>query len=369
MRIAHTVPRYAPHAGGVQTHVAQIARRVAAYGHEVEVLTQETDYGLPPVEMIDGVRVRRFPLLFPRRRYELAPNLWAYLARHGSRYDIVHAHSYHVPLSLAVALTARRPLVFTPHYHGTGRTRLGRFLHPPYRLLGAWIFHRSSRVICVSEAEATLVRRHFPHAARRIAVIPNGVDVSAVQAAQPYHTDRTLILTGGRLIDSKNVHLTIEAITDLDDTFALCVIGDGPARATLEDLVDRLSLRRRVRFLGHVEDATLYRWLRTAAVYVSMSRQEAFGLTLAEAVAAGAAIVASDIPAHAEVVATAGGGDAVLVPLSATPSALARVIRDLAGDRREDRAARTLLSWDEVAARTMAVYETVIVEERKRGRP
>lgn len=362
MRIAYTVPRYAPHLGGVQKHVAQIARRLAANGYDVEVLTQEPDDGLPAVEVIDGVRVRRFSPLLPKRRYEFAPHLWVYLARQSSRYDIVHAHSYHVPLSLAAALTARRLLVFTPHYHGTGHTPLGRLLHRPYRVLGAWIFHRSSRVICVSEAEAALIRRHFPHATRRITVIPNGVEISSLQAAQPYHTDRTTVLTAGRLIESKNVHLTIEAMTHLDDTFVLHVVGDGPARRTLELLVERLGLQRRVHFLGHVDDASLYRWLRTATVYVSMSRQEAFGLTLTEALVAGAPVVASDIPAHAEVIATAGGGKAVLVPLDTSPAALAGVVREMADPGHPAPPAAGVMSWDAVAARTMAVYQTLIAE-------
>ncbi len=87
-------------------------------------------------------------------------------------------------------------------------------------------------------------------------------------------------------------------------------------------------------------------------------------MTVAEALVAGAAVVASDIPAHREVVATAGGGEAVLMPLGTTSSALAGAIRELAGRARMPAAASGVISWDEVAARTMAVYETVTVQSR-----
>jgi glycosyltransferase involved in cell wall biosynthesis len=169
-------------------------------------------------------------------------------------------------------------------------------------------------------------------------------------------------LTCGRLIESKNVHLAIEALAHLDDGFLLYVVGDGPARPELEEHTHRLQLHDRVRFLGHVDNETLYRWLRTATVYVSMSRQEAFGITLAEALAAGAAVVASDIPTHLEVVAAAGAEQATLVPLDLSPGALAQTIRDMAAHERTESAQTSLMSWDTVAARTMAVYDEVFAE-------
>jgi glycosyltransferase involved in cell wall biosynthesis len=167
-------------------------------------------------------------------------------------------------------------------------------------------------------------------------------------------------------MESKNVDITIEALRYVDDRFVLCVIGDGPARAALELLVDRLGLRPRVHFLGQVDDTTLYRWLRTATVYVSMSRQEAFGLTLAEALVARVPIVASAIPAHAEVVETAAGGEAVLVPLGTSPAVLAGVVRDTADRGQRAPPAPGVLSWDAVAARTIAVYQAVFEAERSR---
>src|SRR5439155_17037121 len=103
-RIGYIAPGYIPSTGGVQTHVAQLARRAAAYGYHVEVLTQESDRRLPAVEAIDGVTVRRFPVWVPGQTYTMAPGLWAYLARHHTRYDVVHAHSYHALPALEAAL-------------------------------------------------------------------------------------------------------------------------------------------------------------------------------------------------------------------------------------------------------------------------
>ena len=361
MKIAYVTKHYAPFRGGVETHVEEIAVRMAAKGHVVEVLTQASDHCSPPVELIDGVVVRRFPPVSASRHYAFAPGLWSYLAREGGRYDVVHAHSYHALPALGAAILSRQPLVFTPHYHGTGHSRLRGFLHTPYRRLGAVIFARSRSVICVSQAESALVQRHFPRVSGRVTVIPNGVDSAALRMAEPFATDRTTILSVGRLESYKNVDRIIATLARLPDDFVLCIVGEGPDQLRLAALTARLRLQGRVRFLGRVDMPTLQRWFRTATVYVSMSSREAFGISLVEALAAGAGVVAADIPAYREIVAGIASG-AALVPLDAPPATLASTIRDVAARRGASHEAPLpdIASWDDVAERTGILYQEVV---------
>ncbi len=364
IRVALVTPRYVPSIGGVETHIARVATRLAAQGHRVEVLTQAHMRGLAPCEEIDGVVVRRFPLPLPSRSPLLAfaPGLWAYLSRHGARYNVVHAHHYHALPALGAALTLRGAIVFTPHYHGGGHSPLRSLLHVPYRRAGARVFARAQRVICNSEAEAALVRRDFPYAARRLSVIYPGVDVAAIRAAVPYTEARRVILSVGRLETYKNVHLTIAALRHLDDDYVLRVIGDGPARPALEALVPRLGLRDRVRFLGRVDDDVVRRWLRTAQAYVSMSAHEAFGLALVEALAAGAPSLASAIPAYREIARGIPSAALTLLPLTSSPETVAAALRGLAARPASAAPARdvAVASWDDVAARTLDVYSAVV---------
>jgi len=366
VKIAYVTKHYAPFRGGVETHVGEIAVRMAAKGHAVEVLTQASDRHSPPEERIDGVLVRRFPPVSASRHYAFAPGLWSYLARESGRYDVVHAHSYHALPALGAALVSRRPLVFTPHYHGTGHSRLRSLLHAPYRRPGALIFAHARSVICVSQAESALVRRHFPRASGRVAIIPNGVDVAALRAAEPFASDRTVILSVGRLESYKNIDRVIESLAHLPDDFVLCVIGEGPDRRRLEALAARLRLQDRARFLGYVDTPTLRRWFRTATVFVSMSRREAFGISLVEALAAGAGVVAADIPAYREVVAGVASSGAALAPLDAPPAALAAAIRDVAARRGTVDGAPLpgIASWDDVAERTEVLYREVVAGDR-----
>jgi len=359
MRIALVTPRYAPSIGGVETHVTRVAAYLAARGHAVEVLTQAHCRGLAPREELEGVIVRRFPLPLPAQSPLLAfaPGLWAYLARHAARYDVVHAHHYHALPALGAALSNCRSFVFTPHYHGAGHTPLRSLLHVPYRRAGARIFTRAHRVICNSEAEATLVRRDFPGVARRMTIIYPGVDVAAIRAASPYATPDKVILSVGRLETYKNVQLIIAMLRHLDAGYVLRVVGDGPARPALEEVVRRLGLERRVEFLGRVDDDTVRRWLRTARAYVSMSAHEAFGLALVEALAAGAPALAADIPAYHEITRGMPDGAVALAPLTSTPATLACAFRALIANPSPVVSAYHIASWDDVAARTEAVYE------------
>ena len=182
MRIGIVANAYHPDIGGVETHVKRLCAGLLAAGDEVEVITQHRSRS---EETVDGVLVRRFPLTVKAANYRLSMGLWRWLRRNADRYDVLHAHSYHALAALPAALTNRTPLVFTPHYHGTGHSRLRAALHPLYRPLGRRIVARAGRVICVTKAERELLVSHFPEARDRMVVVPNGTDPAPDLVAGP----------------------------------------------------------------------------------------------------------------------------------------------------------------------------------------
>lgn len=359
LRVTVVSPGYPPDRGGVEEHVAQVSRRLAAGGDAVRVLAGTPDPALRGREdVLDGVRVRRYRSL-PTPGMTTAPGLVAAGLRQAGWGDVLHVHSYHALSGLAALAGRRHPVVLTPHYHGTGHTAAARLLHGGYRHLGARLVAAADRVVCVSAAEERLLERDFPGVRGRTLVIPNGAEVAAIRAAQPWPAERPTVLAVGRLEPYKGHHRVVEAMVDVPAA-QLVVVGRGPQRDALRALADRLGLADRVRVLDDVDTPDLHRWLRTADVLVSMSEHEAFGMAPVEAGAAGARTVLSDIPAHREVARDHLAGTATLVPSSAGPTQLATAVRSAVDETaREGRVRVDVPDWDDVAARTREVYREV----------
>lgn len=347
MRIGIVSPGYPPTTGGVEVVVARTARALARTGHTVEVLAAERRRDLPAVSDDDGVVIRRFRST-RSANFPVAPGLWRHVRE--SDYDVLHGHGYHTLAALGATLAAPRTrFVFSPHYHGTGHSPARAALHVVYRPIGQAGFRRAAAVVCVSEAEAGLVRAHFPFVAGRIHVVPNAVDVTAIRAAAPFPSTVPIVLSVGRLERYKRVDRLIRAFALVRERAELVIIGDGPDR----DRLAELARGNEIRLLGRVSDDELHRWYRSARVVGSLSEHEAFGLTAAEGIVAGSSVVLSDIPAHREF----GVGE--LVSTDATDAEVAAALtRALTGPVPP---AVEIPSWDDVAAELVALYENARV--------
>ncbi|WP_051967228.1 glycosyltransferase family 4 protein [Kitasatospora mediocidica] len=363
MRLALVSPGYPPTPGGVETVVAQTARALVRAGLAVEVLAQQRRPLRPELSWDEGVLVRRFTSN-SAENYRLAPGLYRYLTRHAGDFDVVHGHSYHALTGVGAALALRLrgrtvPYVLTPHYHGTGHTTARALLHRAFVPAGRAAAGAARAVLCVSRPEAELFAADFPVAAGKVTVVPNAVDRSALRAATAFPGEPPTVLSVGRLERYKRVDRLIEAFARLGtgtDTGGaqLVVIGSGPDRERLEAVAEHCGAAPRVRFLGRVSDQELRRWLRTAAVLGSLSEHEAYGLAPAEALAAGAWAMLSDIPAHADLPAPRA---VRLVPASAGADAVARELAaclDTAGPPGPEH----IPDWDSVAAQLVDVYRT-----------
>jgi 1,2-diacylglycerol 3-alpha-glucosyltransferase len=361
LKIAHVVASYHPQIGGVETHVKRIAQGCAEAGDEVTVLTHQFD-GAPADERVGGVRVRRFPLTVRSAAYPFSMGLFRHLRSRATGFELVHAHSYHT-LAGQAAVGSGVPVVFTPHYHGTGHTALGSVLHRLYRPLGTRQFGAADAVICVSEAERDLVIRDFPGVAAKVATIPNGTDPRPCppgddRAAPEEAAGEPMVLTVGRLERYKNVDLVINAFRALPSAALLVVVGDGPDRARLERHAQAGGPGWPVRFTGRIPDPMLSRLFAQATVVASASGHEAFGLTLADGLASGARVVASDIPAHAALARLAG----LDAPVALADPRDTRKFTELigaslsAGRRTTD---LKLPTWAEVVADTRELYSQV----------
>jgi glycosyltransferase involved in cell wall biosynthesis len=373
VKVALVVSAYEPAVGGVEHHVRRLATGLAAGGDDVTVVTHRLDGRTPAVERKDGVAVHRFPLVVSAPNYRFSPALGRYLRDTHRRFDVVHVHSYHTLVGVNALMAGADGMVFTPHYHGTGHTRFRALLHRPYRSVGRRVMGACRFVVCVSAAEAELLSGDFPAVADRVVVIPNGTDrrrpsASALASCAARPGD---VVSVGRLEHYKRNDLLIEAMASVPAPARLVIVGDGPARDDLRRRAQRLGLADRVVLTGRLPDDAVAAVLDTAGVLASFSEHEAFGLSVADGLVAGARVVASDVPAHREVASLSGalasapatgtsaGGTGAAASIDLVrpgdARALAAALTKALAAGRPDRPA-PLPTWEDVVSRTRSLY-------------
>jgi len=298
MRVTQVCPRYYPYAGGVETVVGEISERLVKKGFEVKVLATDPSGELLRAEIVNGVGVRRFKSWAPNESYYLPyPDMLSDLL--AEQVDIIHAHSIHALTThmvyIAHKLHAKPKFVISPYYHGKGHTKLAQMLWVPYRPLAKRILRNADGIVVNSRSQRTLVERTFKPSSK-IFVVYDGVNLNEIKNAESFTLDDNcrVLLYVGRLEKYKNVHITIESMKCLPENYHFYVIGRGPFQPYLENLVQSLGLESRVHFLGFQPDSIVYRWNKTAHVFVHLSAVESFGMTCIESLTAGTPVIAND---------------------------------------------------------------------------
>jgi glycosyltransferase involved in cell wall biosynthesis len=354
LRVCQICHRYYPFFGGIETYVMEVSVRLAKRGYEVEVLTTDPIGRLAKEEIVNGVKVTRFRAWAPNEAYYFSSSLCNHLGANSEKYDILHAHNYHAfPALYAAWKKGANKLVFNPHYHGTGHTPFRRLLHIPYRLVSRSIFEKADRIVCVSKFEKELITRIFKVPLGKMALVPNGLDLEDFKNLKRTYDVGKRVLYVGRLEKYKRVDRLLGAMRYLDQDFSLDVVGSGPAKKSLEELSDKLGLHERVRFHESLPRSRLLTIYSRASVFVTLSTHEAYGIAVAEALAAGIPCIVANSSALAEWV-----DDQNCIGLN-DPLDLAEVSRQIksaVGKRVQNINSR---DWDEVCESMINVYRSV----------
>jgi glycosyltransferase involved in cell wall biosynthesis len=379
LKIAQICPRYFPDIGGVETHVKEISERLVKTGHDVEIITTDPTGRLNKREMINGVKVIRFRSFAPGNAYYLAPHIYFYLKKHN--FDVIHAHSYHALPALFAALgKSETKFVFTPHYHRSGHTAFRNLLHKPYRLLGKMIFSRADSVICVSEYEKRLVEADFRVAGKTVK-IPNGIDLKEFEHLRTRQKDEgverengkekvrgektgkgkvgeekaekeKILLYVGRLEEYKGVQYIIQSLPDLRG-FRLRVVGKGPYETELHGMAKSLGVEGRVEWLKDLSRKELLECYADADIFLMLSSHEAYGITVAEALAAGTPCVVAKGSALEEFI---DGKNCVGIELPIKIDNLIKTVRTIKKEFKFNFQSKVLCDWSEVSEKTISIY-------------
>jgi phosphatidyl-myo-inositol alpha-mannosyltransferase len=363
LRIALVSPYDLTVPGGVQSHVTHLAAALRAGGDEVELVAPgvsddhhsigdsvEVPFNgsVAPIGLAPRAARRTSQVL-----HELAP-------------DVVHVHEPLVPWTGLGCVRAHvAPVVGTFHAWSSD-ARAYKLVRP----LGRVVLDRLAAAVAVSEAAAGYHASALGVPLSRFTIVPNGVDAPRFADAEPFEDlradARPTLLFVGRLEKRKGLEPLIRAFTLLKTTHPsarLLVVGDGPERDRCQGLLPA-RLRDDVVFLGRVGQDDLPRYYASCDLYVSPALGgESFGIVLLEAMAAGAPLVASDIPGYRSVARDEIQGR--LVP-PGDPRALAEAIGALLDNpalrhamAAEGRRTARGYDWPVVAGRLRALYAEV----------
>ena len=366
MKIALVSPYSWTTPGGVNTHIASLAAQLRTRGHEVRILAPAdgpVDAGVVSLGGTFGI-----PFNGSVARLAFGPRVpgRVRVALRRARADVIHVHEPFTPsTTLFASISARVPVVAT--FHASVHSRVYRIAGIPLRPL----WKKLAVKIAVSQAARDTVEGVFGPGVR---IIPNGVDVAHYADVGPPPPTGREVLYFGRLETRKGPQILVQALPKLFDAVPdahVVIAGDGPLKEKLEEAIPG-SLRKNVILTGHFDEADRLALLSASTVVALPAiGGESFGITLAEAMASGRAVVASSIPGYAAV--ARGGLDALLVPPgdpSALAAGIAALLQDPAGAASLGAAARQrarTFDWPVVADQVEEAYHEAISRRSQAG--
>ncbi len=354
--------------GGVQNHVLELAEALLGMGIEVSVLAPGDDASSLPAYVVAAGRAVPVPYNGSVARLSFGPPSVARVRRWSAtgRFDVLHVHEPTAPsLSLLALASAEVPVVATFHSAMESGSRAMAVVRGVLRPA----LERISGQVAVSEHARATMHRHVGGSA---VVIPNGlwVDRFAGAAADPRwaSADGTLLFLGRLDEPRKGLPVLLDALPRIlaaRPGVRLLVAGAGDP-AEVRNRLPR-AVAAAVEVLGRVDDAQRHVLLASADVYVAPhTGGESFGIVLAEAMAAGAAVLASDLPAFRAVLDGGPAGDLGVTFPTGNAGRLADAALAMLADE-DARRARVVLAthavrrydWSVVAPRVLRVYDAV----------
>ena len=346
--------------GGVERHVSEVTRQLAAAGAEVEVLCTEPGGPKLQEQERDGVRIRVLRSRPANRDWCIAPRLWREIRR--AKPDVIHVQSYHTavaPLAMLRAIVIGVPFVVT--FHGGGHSSgLRNRLRRAQRLMMRPLLRRAARLIAVARFEIDEYSRELHLPADKFILIPNGTELAFSDAGAPVRNGRPTFATIGRLERYKGHHRVLAALPEVlrqEPKAKLLIVGSGPYEPELRRQAAELGLGDAVEFtsIPAEKPEAMAELLRGVSLVVLLSEFETHPLVALEAAAAGCRLLVADRGGLAEL---AEDGFARAVPLEQGPRQVgAAVVEELALPPQDKRP--PLSSWDECAAELLELYRSL----------
>lgn len=402
--------------GGLERSVFDLVSYLVEAGLHVTLVTQPPADDRPDGELDPRVSVQYVPYdTFP-----FAGRRWTTVLDRSSAYplfglragrragelvdrdeaDIVHGFGASVLGYARRRKRSRAPLVLNPQgleeFGATdpSRATLKRAAYLPLRLAVRACARAADRVIATDRSLEPAVRRHLDVDASRISIIPNALDLRRVDSlatqqdgvrmrtAAKIGTDDIVLLSVSRVEENKGFHILSDALTALETHggalteghWRWVIVGDGPFRPRLEQLVANAGLQSHVVFAGRATDRDLHGWYEAADLFVHPTLYEGSSIVTLEAMAHRRAVVATMAGGLPDKIRP--GVNGWLVPpgdRSALTAALSGALSDRPRLRAMGLEGRAIVegefSWRTAGAATVRLYKDLVYNAAQPGEP
>lgn len=297
--------------GGLETYCWEVGRAMARRGHQVDIVAGNR--GEPRHDEVNLVR-------FPFRIEQSWPKFGTRFRRLMERLSFAQGGGLdHLIKAGYDAVIINKPFDFPVLWQARRRGMRARTL---FRSGGTDFFPGdrlfAGSVDCwasTSRYNAAQIEERYR---RQVTVIHNGVDTDSFQ---PQERERALvglarlpsearvIVSLGRLVGWKGLQVIVESLAGLPADVHYLVIGEGAEQEVLQQLAAQLGVADRVHFVGRIPHKDLPRWLGLGDIFVQPSiGEEAFGISVVEAMACGLPVLASDNGGMREIVLSGSTG-------------------------------------------------------------
>jgi glycosyltransferase involved in cell wall biosynthesis len=359
---------FPPVIGGIETHIYEVSRRMAARGVDVTVIVPSVSLRKKE-ELIQGVRVLRVPAI-PGSfilKTSTIPFIVNQIRKDPGR--LLHAHD--APGGFAAAFgSPQGSFVYTMHGLGFSSMDWQFPFRQVIRFMQTLAVKRAGHLFCTDETALAAVKT----LRRQAEVLSNGVDPEeyskdGLERPLAYGEGHFVVLSVGRLAKVKGTQTLLAAIKRIPPetrkAMRFVLIGDGPLRDECEAVAGEVQ---ELVLLGTIDHASIAPYYAHADVFVLPSMSEGLPIALLEAMAAGVSCISSDVGG----IRTQIGPDAVRLIPSGDEGALADAILQLRHDEQGrlqlamagNESVRLHFSWERVVDRLIAVYSSLLDSQR-----
>jgi phosphatidylinositol alpha-mannosyltransferase len=356
--------------GGVQIHIKELAQWLITKGHEVSVLAPVTDEnGALEPWVVSAGRPISIPYNGAVAKVIFGPLASSRVKQWitNGNFDLLHLHEPAIPsLSLLAGWAGDGPMVATFHAAANPQkvaNAIGTMLDP--------LIERITAKIAVSEIARETLKDRFNTEA---VVIPNGINTKKFEGIgirAEWALPNTIGFIGRFDEPRKGLAVLLEALPKIVEEIPnLRVLVAGPGNPQDFHKLVPTELRERITFLGRISELEKAQFFKSISLYIAPNTgSESFGIILAEAMAAGTPIVASNLPAFTQLL---DDGESGAIFESENPNSLAQTVLNLLANEKERSSLAIAgyekaksFDWDSVGEQILSVFDMALAGNTK----